>query len=213
MPVSDVLIVEASLSMGNLCRAGSARGFQASRPSTSFAISMRYKLLAASAAMLGATGCVEKTTSAPEAPPTFHLTATITESNTCAVKVLDKEYSSIGQVRGDRPKSFVGTLPTENYHGFGCWVATSGGDGDLVVLFSGNNVGKPLAVGTYTPSLDILDETPPMRTQVKFRTAELGTDKLITMDNLPGTVTVEATPTGGRVIKVDVDVVRWWGTF
>lgn len=170
---------------------------------------MRYQLLAASAAIVGAIACVEKT-SAPEAPPTFRLTATINESNVCAVNVLDKNYSSIGQIRGDVPKAFVGTVPTASYHGFGCWVATSGGDGDLIVLFSGNNLGKPLAVGKYTPALEILDETPPMRAQVKFRTSEIGADKLVTMDNLPGSIVVEATPSGGRIIRVDIDVVRWY---
>ena len=173
---------------------------------------MRYKLLAASAAILGAAGCAEKV-SAPQELPVFHLTATVTEANNCAVNVLDKSYSSIGQVRGDIPKSFVGTVADKKYHGFGCWVATSGGDGDLIVLFSGNNLGKPLAVGSYTPVLEILDETPPMSAQVKFRSAELGPDKLVTMENLPGSIVVEATPSGGRIIRVDTDVVRWYTGF
>ena len=174
---------------------------------------MRYKLLAGSAALLGATACLKNSTSGPEAPPTFHLTATITDANTCAVNVLNHDYSSIGQIRGDVPKAFVGTVAEKTYHGFGCWVATTGGDGDLIVLFSGNNLGKPLAVGTYTPVRDILDETPPMSAQVKFLTSEIGTDKLVTRESLPGTIVVEETPSGGRVIKVDADVYRWWSTF
>lgn len=144
----------------------------------------------------------------------MHLSATITgDANACSVNVLDKSYSSLGQIRGDVPKSFIGTVPDKTYHGFGCWVATSGGDGDLIVLFSGNNLGKPLAVGSYTPVLEILDETPPMSAQVKFRTSEIGTDKLVTMESLPGTIIVEATPSGGRVIKVEADVVRWYSAF
>ncbi|MEO8577219.1 MAG: hypothetical protein ABI556_10985 [Gemmatimonadales bacterium] len=173
---------------------------------------MRYKILAVSAAILGATACVDKA-SGPQAAPTLHLTATITEANTCAVSVLDHDYSSIGQIRGDVPKSFVGTVSGASYHGFGCWVATSGNDGDLIVLFSGNNLGKPLAVGSYTPVRDILDETPAMSAQVRFQTSEIGTDKLVTSESLPGSVVVEATASGGRVIKVNTDVVRWYGTF
>ena len=211
MPVRDVPSIRASVSMGNLCRAAVPRGSQALRSSTSFAISMRYKLLAATAAILGATGCVEKVAE-PEPAPILHLTATITDANTCAVNVLDKNYSSIGQIRGDTPKDFVGTV-AGMYHGFGCWVAASANDGDLVVVFSGNNLGKPLAVGSYTPVREILNETPPMSVQVRFQTSEIGTDKLVTSESLPGTVVVEATPSGGRIIKINTDVVRWWGTF
>jgi hypothetical protein len=171
---------------------------------------MKYSVIAGSLALLGAAGCVQKATE-PEAPPTYHLTATITEANQCNVNVLDKSYSSIGQIRGDVPSKFIGTVADKSYHGFGCWVATTGGDGDLIVLFSGNNLGKPLEVGTYTPSLEVLDDTPPMRAQVTFRTSEIGPDKLRTLDTLPGSIVVEATPSGGRIIKVDTQVSRIWG--
>lgn len=172
---------------------------------------MRFPLLAAAAAIFGVAACADKATAPP--PIVYHLSATITEANNCAVAVLDKNYQSNGMIRGDVPKAFVGTVPDKSYHGFGCWVATTGGDGDLIVLFSGNNLGKPLAVGSYTPTREILDETPPMRAQVRFQTSEIGTDKLVTMDNLAGSIVVEATPTGGRVIKVDTDVVRWYTSF
>jgi hypothetical protein len=52
-----------------------------------------------------------------------------------------------------------------------------------------------------------------MSAQVKFLTAEIGTDRLVTREDLPATIVVEATPSGGRVIKVDADVFRWWTTF
>lgn len=174
---------------------------------------MRYQIFAASAALLGAIGCVEKVTAPENVTPPVRLTATITEANVCTVNVLNTAYQSIGQIRGDVPSKFIGTVADKSYHGFGCWVATSGGDGDLIVLFSGNNLGKPLAVGTYTLSNEVLDDTPAMRAQVVFRPSALGGDKLRTLDNSAGSVVVEATPTGGRIIRVNADVVRWGAAF
>ena len=174
---------------------------------------MRYSLITASLTLLATAACVEKTTSPDDVPLSYHITATITESNNCSVNVLDKSYSSIGQIRGDVSPKFIGTVADKSYHGFGCWVATTGGDGDLIVLFSGNNLGKPLDVGSYTPSLEVLDDTGPMRATVTFRTSEIGTDRLRTTDTLPGTITVEATPNGGRTIKVDAQLARWSNTF
>ena len=71
-------------------------------------MSMRYTILALSAASLGILGCTENTT-APD-PEVFHLSATVTASNTCAVTAMDKQYSSVNQVRGDLPDKFVGTV-------------------------------------------------------------------------------------------------------
>ena len=174
---------------------------------------MRYSVITASLALLATAACVEKTTSPDEAPLTYSITGTITESNHCDVNVLDKAFTSIGQIRGDVPSKFIGTVANASYHGFGCWVATTGGDGDLIVLFSGNNLGKPLDVGTYTTGLDVLDDTPPMRATVTFRTSEIGTDRLRTTNTLPGTVVVEATPAGGRIIKVNAQLARWSNSF
>ena len=172
-------------------------------------IPMKTQLLV-SAAILGVLGC--QTDKALEPAPTYHLTATVTQSNTCDVSVQDKNYSSIGQVRGDVPKAFVGTI-TQGYHGFGCWVATSGGDGDLIVLFSGNNLGKPLDPGTYQIRREILDDTPLGFANVTFRPSDLNGDKLVTADGAQGTVVVTATPDGGRTITVDVQVSRWARSF
>ena len=169
---------------------------------------MKLQLLAASVAILGSTACAEKVT-VPESQPTVRLTATVTDSNDCTVNVLNTSYQSKGQIRGDVPSRFIGTVADKSYHGFGCWVATAGGDGDLIVLFSGNNFGKPLAVGTYTPSLEVLDDTPAMRAQIVFRPSAFGGDKLRTLDNATGNVVVEGTPSGGRIIRVNADVVRW----
>jgi hypothetical protein len=175
-------------------------------------MSMRFPLLAVSTAALAVLGCKE-TSTAPDVPPTFHLTATVTESNDCDVTVMDKNYNSKGQIRGDVPMKFIGTVPSESYHGFGCWVATSGGDGDLIVLFSGNNLGKPLAVGTYPLSLDILDNTPIGRASVSFRPSALGGDKLRTMENAAGSVVVDSLANGARRIHVDAEVTRWGRIF
>lgn len=182
-----------------------------------FVEAMRLHLLAASAAILGAAACDTNTALVGDAPA-YHLTATITASNHCDVSLEDKNYSSIGQIRGDVPKAFIGTVPEQSYHGFGCWVSTnggtstSGGDGDLIVLFSGNNLGKPLDPGTYQLSREILDNTPLGHANVTFRDSELSGDKLTTLDGA-GTVVVEETADGGRTVKVDVNVTRWGRAF
>ena len=173
-------------------------------------MSMKISTLALSAAVLAVMAC-EKTT-APDVPPTYRLTATVTASNNCSVSVMDKNYSSIGQIRGDVPTQFVSTIPDKSYHGFGCWVATSDGDGDLVVLFSGNTYGKPLETGTYQLVRQVLDDTPLGKASVSFRPSFLG-DKLRTMDNATGNVVVEKDANGAIVIKVDADVVRWGEVF
>lgn len=168
---------------------------------------MRFSILAVSAAALGLSGCVEKATS-PDVPPTYHLSATVTASNNCSVSLLDTNYSSIGQIRGDVPTTFVSTIANASYHGFGCWVATSGGDGDLIVLFSGNTYGKPLEVGTYSLVHQVLDDTPLGRASVTFLTSSFG-DKLRTMDGSVGNVIVEKDANGAIVIRVDAELVRW----
>lgn len=169
---------------------------------------MRYSLFAASFALVSATGCVNEA-SAPGPVPIYRLTAIVTENNECTVSVLNKTYSSIGQVRGDVPTKFIGTVKDKSYHGFGCWVKTADGDGDLVILFSRNAFQKPLDVGTYPLNLEILDETPAMTASVTFRPSSLGGDNLRTMDGASGNVVVDSTATGARRIRADVDVVRW----
>jgi hypothetical protein len=138
----------------------------------------------------------------------------VTQNTTCDVSVQDKSYSSIGQVRGDLPKAFVGTVANGGYHGFGCYVAVDGlspakGDGDLIVLFAGNTLGKPLDPGTYQLKREILDDTPLGFANVSFRPSDLNGDKLTSLDGAVGTVTVVATPDGGRVIRIDAHVSRW----
>lgn len=176
-------------------------------------MSMRFPVLALSAVAFSLTACVEKT-AAPDVPPTYKLSAVVTSANSCNVSVMDTNYNSIGQIRGDVPTRFVGTVEGKSYHGFGCWVATSGGDGDLIVLFSGNNLGKPLEVGTYPLVHEIYDSTPLGVAAVTFRPSIWGGgDRLKTMDGAIGNVIVENDGSGGLTIRVDAEVVRWGSVF
>ena len=172
-------------------------------------MSMRFPVFAAAAAALSLSACVEKTSS-PDVPPVYKLSAVVTSANSCNVSVMDNNYSSLGQIRGDVPMRFVGTVGNKSYHGFGCWVATNGGDGDLIVLFSGNNLGKPLAVGTYPLVHEIYDNTPVGVAAVTFRPSIWGGgDRLKTMDGAVGNVVVEDDGAGGLTIRVEAEVVRW----
>lgn len=173
-------------------------------------MSMRYTILSLSAASLALLGCAETTT--PPAPAVFRVSATVTASNTCSVTAMDQQFTSINQVRGDLPDKFIGTVEDASYHGFGCWVASNtvtGQDGDLIVLFSGNNLGKALEPGTYGIVHEIYDDTPLGKAAVTFRSSTMDNYKLRTTDTSSGTVTVEETPDGGRTVRVDVDVVEW----
>ncbi len=175
---------------------------------------MRLQILAPSAAaLLVFAGCQENT--GPREPlPTFRVQATILETNTCSVNALGKSYSSIGQIRGDVPSQFIGTRADLAYHGFGCWVATDGGDGDLVVIFSGSHFGKALEPGTYPLRKELLPDTPVGYASVSFRPSSLENGhRLRTLDTSVGSVVVEATPTGGRTIRVDVEAVEWGPIF
>lgn len=179
----------------------------ASVPSPSAPDSMRLPFFATSIALLVTAACAEKTPVEPV--PTFHLNATVAGSGTCDVDALAKTYQSTGQQRGDTGEKFVGTLATETYHGVGCWVGTTNGDGDIIVIFSGNSLGQPLAVGTYQLSREILDDTPLMRANVTFRNSDMPGSKLVTLDNAVGTVVVDSTSTGERIIRANVEVTRW----
>jgi hypothetical protein len=169
---------------------------------------MRHSLLAVSIAVLAAAGCKETPTT-PLVAPTFHLSATMSDAGVCNVSALNHDYLSVNAQRGDIGANFVGTVPDKTYHGVGCWVGTNGGDGDLIVIFSGNNLGKPLAVGTYQLKREILDETPPGFANVTFRNSEMLGDKLVSLDGAAGSVVVEATPSGGRIIRTEAELTRW----
>ena len=171
---------------------------------------MRYTILALSAASLGVLSCAEPT-AAPEAP-VYHLSATVTASNTCAVTAMDKQYSSNNSVRGDIPDKFIGTLADKSWHGFGCWVGSNsvpGEDGDLIVLFSGNHLGQPLEPGTYPLVHQVLDDTPLGKASIVFRPSALGGATLRSLDTSAGSVVVEETASGGRTVRVEADLVQW----
>lgn len=174
---------------------------------------MRFTVLAGLSALVAVSGCVDKSTTTPDNPPVYHVSATVTSANSCDVSAMNTNYSSKGQIRGDVPTQFIGTVAGQSYHGFGCWVATSGGDGDLIVLFSGNNLGKPLAPGTYPLVHEVLDNTPLGMASVTFRPSALGGDKLRTLDGAAGNVIVESDGNGGLTIRVEADLVRWGSVF
>jgi len=167
---------------------------------------MRHRIGLA-AALLAVVACEQ--TSAPFEPPVFRVTATVTDDNKCTVSAMGKTYTSSGQVRGDKPSQFVGTMPTLNYHGFGCVVHADGLPGDIIVQFSRNNFGKPLELGTYPLSLEIVDESRPHIASVRFDSQDYGPFMLRTTDKSAGTVKVEETQTGGRRITVDVEMIQW----
>jgi hypothetical protein len=168
--------------------------------------------LTAIAALVAVSACEQA--NEPFQPPVYQVTATITEENKCSVSAMGKSYASENQIRGDAPAEFIGSEPTLSYHGFGCAVyRPDGGNGDIIVLFAKNNFGKPLKPGTYQIVSEIVDETPEGFASVRFNSSDYGPFKLNTMDNLGGTVVVEATPTGGRRIKVDVNTIQWGEPF
>lgn len=171
---------------------------------------MKYAALPAIAALLVSFGCATDVVVAPSADRTFPLKATVTETSVCSVDVKGTSYRSTGRIRGDVPDKFIGTVKNDSYHGFGCAMAVGDGNGildaELIVVFSGNRFGQPLAVGTYQLVSEILDGTAPMRANVTFRAANIEAEKLSTFDGGRGTVTVESTPSGGRRVIVDADV-------
>lgn len=163
--------------------------------------------------LLAASGCKTEST-APATPTSYHITATITGANTCAVNAPDNVYTSIGNITGDVPKKFVSTF-NKNYHGFSCWVSVDGGVSEKLgagffnVIFSGNTLGKPLAVGTYGVKFEILDETPPMLATIRFKTLNLNGDEYRPLDNAVGSITVDSTADGSRNIHVDLRAIRY----
>jgi len=160
---------------------------------------------------IAVAGCVKVPTAVPDAP-TFPLRATVTPDNHCTVEALGNTYTSIGQVRGAVLPDFKGDFVNEGYHAIGCWVANvdgSGADGDLVILFTGNSYQQPFPTGSFKPILD-----PPFGgndkiVSVSFRASTYGAEKLKTVNESAGAVTVESSPTGARTITVDVTAVRF----
>lgn len=166
---------------------------------------MKYASIPALAVFIVSAGCAKEPV-APAEGRTFALVATITESSQCTMSFLGKDYKSENKIRGDVPSKFIGTIPDKSYHGFGCVVDNPAGEGDLIIVFSGNRFGQPLAVGTYQLATDILNETPPMRANVTFRSAVIDAERFSTFDGARGSVVVDSIANGGRRVRVDVDV-------
>jgi hypothetical protein len=130
------------------------------------------------------------------------------------VNAPDNVYSSVNNFYGDKPNKFVSTYDA-NYHGFSCWVSVDGGKseaqgaGFFNVVFSGNTLGKPLAVGNYGVKFEILDTTPPMMATVRFKTLNLNGDEYRPVDNAVGSIVVDSTADGTRNIHVDIQAIRF----
>jgi hypothetical protein len=163
--------------------------------------------------LLVASGCKVETT-APATPDTYHITATISGANTCSVNAPDHVYTSVNNITGDKPRNFVSTYDA-NYHGFSCWVSVDGGVSEKLgagffnVIFSGNTLGKPLAVGSYGVKFEILDNTPPMMATIRFKTLNLNGEEYRPLDNAAGSIVVDSTADGTRNIHVDLQAIRF----
>ena len=162
----------------------------------------RTTILLTALALAGCKGTEPVAVGLPEGIP---MTFSVTDKGVCNVQVEDHTFTSVGQVRYDAPPAFVGTLQNTGYHGFSCWVSTAGGDGELKVVFAGDNYGKPLEVGKYTPRLEFRYDEPGYA-WVTFRSGLLGGPLLQTYDS-QGSVDVTATSDGGRVVTGDLRVL------
>ena len=164
--------------------------------------------------VLLATGCKVAETATPQDPTMYHISATISGANTCTVTAPDNTYSSVNNITGDQPKKFVSTYD-KPYHGFSCWVSVDGGVSEKLgagffnVIFSGNTLGKPLAVGSYKLTFEVLDETPPMTATIRFKTLNLNGDEYRPISTSTGTIVVDSTADGTRNIHVDLQAVRF----
>jgi hypothetical protein len=171
-------------------------------------------ILPALALVLVASSCKVAEPTQPATPATYHITATISGNNTCTVTAPDTTYSSTNNFTGDKPKKFVSTYDA-NYHGFSCWVSPDGGQSDthgagfFNVIFSGNTLGKPLAVGNYGVRFEIIDNTPPMMATIRFKTLNLNGDEYRPVDNAVGSIVVDSTADGTRNIHVDIQAIRF----
>ena len=170
--------------------------------------------LAGTAAMISLAACVQvPTENTPQVQEQFPLRATITPDYHCTVEALGKTYTSVGQVRGAVLPTFTGTSEgggRDGWHVVGCWVANAdGSDADLVVVFSGDSRDKPFETGTFKPTFAPPFGSTEKITSVSFRASSYDHEKLLTIAESSGAVTVESSPTGARTIRVDVGAVKY----
>jgi hypothetical protein len=165
--------------------------------------------IVASAVLIGLAACVKVATD-PSQVETFPLRATVTPDNHCTVEALGKTYTSIGQVRGAVLPNFMGSLESDGWHAIGCWVSNvDGSDGDLVITFSGNSYQQPFPIGSFTPTFEPPFGSAEKIVSVSFRASSYGPEKLKTITESTGTVTVESSATGARTIRVDVTAMKY----
>lgn len=170
---------------------------------------MRSIALSSVVTLLAFTGCV-KEPSAPVLAETFALRATITSDNHCTVEARGRTYSSIGQVRGAVLPSMSGTVENAGWHAIGCWVQNAdGSDGELAVVFAGDSFQKPFATGVFMPRFDPPYGSDEKFASVSFRASYLPNEKLKTVNESEGAVTVESSPNGERTIRIDVTAARY----
>jgi len=170
---------------------------------------MRYFALSSIVAALAVAGCAQEP-SAPVQLETIPLRATVTPDNHCTVEAYGKTYTSVGQVRGAFLPTFTGTENNAGLHAIGCWVNTSdGSDGDLVVIFTGNSYQLPFSTGTFQPRFEPPYGTDDKIASVSFRASSHPNEKLVTIDQSTGTVTVDAAPNGARTIHLDVTAYQY----
>lgn len=162
-----------------------------------------------SIAALVLSGCVQDL-SAPAPPEAFPLRATVTADNTCTVEVLGRTYTSIGHVVGATLPTFSGSLENQGYHAIGCWVLNSDGtDGSLLLTFSGDSYQKPFEPGTYMPRFEAPYGSTGRLVSLTFRMAVLTNQRLRTINESTGAVTIEGPLSGAKTIRVDVSVVKF----
>jgi len=170
---------------------------------------MRILALSSIAVALVATGCVQDL-SAPTPAETFPFRATVTADGTCTVQTLGRTYTSVGQVVGASLPTFSGVLENDGYHAIGCWVlADDGTDGSLILTFAGGSVGKPFEPGTYMPRFEAPYGYNDKLVSMTFRLSALPNQRLRTIDQSVGSVTIDGLLEGPKTIRVDVTVVKY----
>lgn len=199
------------MTRGSTARLSKAEEHESTRSFFLHLTSMRTTALCSIAAALVASGCVQDL-SAPPLPETFPLRATITADNRCTVETLGRTYTSIGQVRGAILPTFTGSLENSGFHTVGCWVAMSDGtDGDFLIIFSGDSFQKPFEPGNYLPRFEAPYGSSEKLASVIFRTVALPGERVRTIDQSTGAITIEAGPGGAKTIRVDVSAIKFEG--